>query len=449
MADQTARRAAPSLEQAIEQALRPGHFIDYNAGWSFVSGLETVAAQIAALMEHGQPERAVTLYELCIAGCYDKAEELDDSSGGFGMFVEGLFGGWIQAREAAGTDPDETAATLVHWIENDPYGFCSHLERQAVTVFTAHGLAAFAQAVAARRAEAETSGSSAPDQADHQYRQRRLTEILKAVYAAEQHVEGYLSLCPEDALTPADCETVAELYQRRQEPETALTWVDRGLQLEAQGRRGSSYRLKELKRSLLHTLDRPAEAPQLAWQDFQTAPSTFTYKTLMAEAPEADRAHWHARAMAAAETGTLWTLIPLWVEAQEIDRLVARLRPLEDDALEALSHSITEPAAACLATSHPDVAARLYRALGLRILTAKKSKYYGAALAHFSQAKDCYARAGLDHEWQARVALVFRLHGRKYGFMPGFERVVSGQLPPKEPLFLERAQRRWWRAKHQ
>jgi hypothetical protein len=35
-------------------------------------------------------ERAVTLYELFLAGCYEKAEELDDSSGGFGMFVEGL-----------------------------------------------------------------------------------------------------------------------------------------------------------------------------------------------------------------------------------------------------------------------------------------------------------------------------------------------------------------------
>ena len=32
MADQIARRAAPSIEQAIERALRPGHFINYNAG---------------------------------------------------------------------------------------------------------------------------------------------------------------------------------------------------------------------------------------------------------------------------------------------------------------------------------------------------------------------------------------------------------------------------------
>ena len=447
MADQTRKQASPAIEQAMGQALRPGRFIDYNAGWSFVSGLETVAAQIDALIAQGDPARAVALYELFIAGCYEKAEELDDSSGGFGMFVEGLFVGWLRAREAAGADPDETATALLHWIEEDPYGFCSHLERQAVTVFTARGLTALAEAVRTRLAEAETSPSSTQEEKDHRYRQQRRTEMLKAIYTVQQNIEGYLSLCPEDALTPADCEVVADLHQKRQEPEAALTWVDRGLQLEAQGRRGSSYRLKELKRSVLHTLHRPAEALQLAWQEFQTAPSTFTYQTLMTEAPEADRTHWHAQAMEATETGSLWTLIPLWVEAQEIDRLVARLRPLEDDALAALSHGITEPAATRLATSHPAVAAKLYRALGLRILTAKKSKYYPTAISHFAQAKQCYERAGLDHEWAALVALISRLHGRKYGFMPGFERVVSGQPPPQEPSFLERAQRRWGRAK--
>jgi hypothetical protein len=446
MAYRTGRHIPTSLEQAIEQVLQPGHFINYNAGWSFVAGLETVVAQIDALMVHGDPTQAVTLYELFIAGCYEKAEELDDSSGEFGTFVEGLFGGWIRAREAASADPDETAAALLHWIDDDPYGFCSHLERQAVTAFTARGLAAFAQAVRARLEEADARRSMTQGEGDRRYRQHRLTEILKAIYAVQQNVDGYLSLCPDDALTPTDCEVVVGLYQQRHEPEVALTWVDRGLQLEAHGQRGSSYRLKELKRSLLHTLHRPAEALQLAWQDFQTAPSTLTYKTLMAEAPESERAHWHAQAMEAAERGTLWTLIPLWLEAQEVDRLVTRLRHVEEEALEVLSHVIMEPAATRLATSHPDVAAKLYRVLGLRILTAKKSKYYPAAVSHFAQAKQCYKQAGLAHEWEVLVEAVRRTHGRKYGFMPEFERIVAGQPQRPEATFLERARQRWRRS---
>src|SRR2546423_1706477 len=115
MASRTGRQGSTVLEQAIEQVLQPGQFIHYNAGWSFVSGLETVVAQIDALIAHGEAARAVTVYELFIAGCYEKAEELDDSSGGFGMFVEGLFGGWLRAREAAGANPDETATALLHW----------------------------------------------------------------------------------------------------------------------------------------------------------------------------------------------------------------------------------------------------------------------------------------------------------------------------------------------
>ena len=37
------------LEAAIETALRPGQFIDYRAGWDFVSELGEIAAQIDQL----------------------------------------------------------------------------------------------------------------------------------------------------------------------------------------------------------------------------------------------------------------------------------------------------------------------------------------------------------------------------------------------------------------
>jgi len=54
---------------------------------------KNVAALIAALVR-SSPSRAVTLYETFLAGCYEKAEELDDSSGSFGSFVGSLFCGW-------------------------------------------------------------------------------------------------------------------------------------------------------------------------------------------------------------------------------------------------------------------------------------------------------------------------------------------------------------------
>jgi hypothetical protein len=73
----------------------------------------------------GNAERAACLYETSIAGCKMKANEIDDSDGKFGTFVGGLLCGWIQARHAAAADADKTAETLLAWMENDDYGFCS------------------------------------------------------------------------------------------------------------------------------------------------------------------------------------------------------------------------------------------------------------------------------------------------------------------------------------
>ena len=89
------------------------------------------------------PARAVALYETFLAGSYEKTDELDDSSGNFGMFVDGLFRGWVQARQAAGADPDETARRLLAWMDSDTYGFCYQLERDLVKALDKRGLAAF------------------------------------------------------------------------------------------------------------------------------------------------------------------------------------------------------------------------------------------------------------------------------------------------------------------
>jgi hypothetical protein len=114
-----------------------------------------------------------------------------------------------------------------------------------------------------------------------------------------------------------------------------------------------------------------------------------------------------------------------------------------DAELEQLSHYSTEPSAKRLAKSHPDVAAKVYRALGMRILNAKKSKYYDAALGNFENAQRCYQRAGLVKKWNAVIAEVRASHPRKAGFMSDFERLVTGHGPSDEPSFLERARARW------
>lgn len=70
------RGKADPLEHEIELTLNPGAFIPDRACLSFVSDLAEVAAKIAKLTKT-DPARAIALHETLLAGCYEKAEELD------------------------------------------------------------------------------------------------------------------------------------------------------------------------------------------------------------------------------------------------------------------------------------------------------------------------------------------------------------------------------------
>ena len=147
----TKRRPARQnpLEAAIEAGLRPGQFIDYRTEWDFVSGLEGIRTQIDQLART-DPERAVRLHETFLAGCCEKADEVDGSNGYFGQLVDTLYIGWLKARQAAGANPNQTASLLLDRMENDPYSFAYRIEREAVKVLHKDGLAAFERAVRMR-----------------------------------------------------------------------------------------------------------------------------------------------------------------------------------------------------------------------------------------------------------------------------------------------------------
>jgi hypothetical protein len=120
---------------------------------SFVEDLEALDEDIWTLVRRGDAERAARVYETFIAGCHEKAEQVDDSGGAAGSFVANLFCRWIAARRAAGANPAHTVRNLAAWIEDDPYGFCHRLEADSARAFGRKGLPALEQEVR-RRAEA-------------------------------------------------------------------------------------------------------------------------------------------------------------------------------------------------------------------------------------------------------------------------------------------------------
>ena len=450
MSKRRAERRDP-MHAVIEDALAPGRFIGWDEGFSFVSGLREVERRIESL-SNSDPARAIELYETFIAGCTAKAEEIDDSDGELGTFAGGLHCGWVKARQVAGADRDETVRLLLTWMDDDPYGFCNDLGREAVKVLDKPGLEAFERELRARFDAASAALSAvrgkpvAEPKPGHDFESRRWGEMLRGVYAQQRNIQKYIDLTAGTELTQSDCEAIATMFQAKRKPNDALAWVERGLKIEKPGPfRSGGYTLSQMRRALLVKLGRGGEALDSAWAEFQAGPDKFAYQELLRYVPKAEREAWHDKAMAAAEKGDLDSCIELWLSAKEIGRLVERLERATNRQLESLSHYVTEPAAERLAKTHPAVAAKVFRALCVRIVDAGKSNYYHAALSHLEKARDCYQKAGLDAQWQALTAEIRREHHRKSSFMPGFDRIAAGSVSSREPSFLERARQRWMR----
>jgi len=318
-------------------------------------------------------------------------------------------------------------------MERDQYGYCSGLEKKAVKVLDRRGLTAFERAVRERPC----------DGVDGSYAQRRSVEILKTIHEARRDVDAYRALGEAQGdLSPRDCEVLADMCLMRRRPEEALAWVERGIEQEK--RRSwpeSAWRLRDLEREILTKLGRSDDALASAWEDYRRSPSTHSYDDLMKFVPKGSHREWHEKAMAALDAADLASTIDLLVKTKELERLGGVVDLATRESLTRLSHYTTEPAAKKLEGSHPLLAAKLRIAMALRILDAKKSKYYDAALANLGRARKVLLREGRSEEWEALAREIRERHRRKTGFMSDFERVT--EKPSKELSFLDRARKRW------
>ncbi|MBN1170572.1 MAG: hypothetical protein JXA67_00160 [Micromonosporaceae bacterium] len=447
--DPASQRPDP-VESDIEDALDPGRFIPDETCFGFVDGLEAALATIGGLVAT-DPDRAATLYETFLAGCCEKAEEVDDSSGSFGMFAQSLISGWVTARQAAGACPQQTVARLLAWVDTDQYGFCYRLEHEIAPVLDEAGLTAYIDQIQARLTTAEQTyaASGESDRASRGAR-ARWAEVLRALHTARGDLDAYVELAERTGLTTADCLAVANLLVTRDDAAQALSWVERGLALDAQLQHGSmaGYDLRKLKPQLLVGLGQGEQALDIAWAGYQQHPSQYSYDQLMAFVPEAERPTWHTRAIAAALDGERYlpSVIDLLLHTDETEHLASVAADASDTVLEGIGHHTAERVAAALEAARPDQAARIWRAQGMRILNPGKSKYYDAALRYFDQARRCYQQAGQSDRWQEVVDEVSTEHSRKKGFLARFGPIATRTTeaePAPQPSFLDRARTRW------
>ena len=269
---------------------------------------------------------------------------------------------------------------------------------------------------------------------------------LKDICQSLCDAPAYAALCGQLGFSPRDCERLAEMEISKKHWPKALEWVEKGIALEPtrNWHNESNHSLKELKPQILLHLGRKEDALALAWSEFQDNPGEFTYEDLMRYAPGSEKAAWHERAMAAGASADIGKFISLCVKVKEWAPLAQRVHSAKPVELESLSHYCTEPAAKALAKKDPLAAAKLYRALGLRILNTGKSKYYDAALDHFEKARNLYCGTGHTTDWQDLAAGVRSAHSRKRGFLSAFEQIASGKSQ-RPPSFADQAQEQWKR----
>ena len=308
-----------------------------------------------------------------------------------------------------------------------------------MSVFEASIKSRFDEAFPAAQSEIAEGNNAYP------YAVRQNADILKQIYIAKKDVESYLALCEKAKTTPRDCENIANIYKKKRRPQDALLWVDKGIGLEKRDTwpNESARDLSTLRRELLNDLGQKGDALESAWSEFKAYPSVFSYDELMKYVSKKDRKHWHNRAIDEVKKASLPETIELCTKTKEWEILAECIDDCRHEDLESISHYTTEKAAQELERTYPIEAAKIYRSMGMRIVKAKKSKYYGAALGNFLKTKKLYLDNDRREEWMSLVEVVRRDHYRKYSLMGDFEELVSGNYPETPESFEERTRKRW------
>jgi hypothetical protein len=249
------RQTAEPLFQAIEQVLLPDRCIGSDAMPDFVEELRQIEAKLAALLEGGEAERALRLYEVLLSACYEKLEFCDDSHGLFSLFFDSAFCGLTRARQAVSRLTNDTDREFPGMGCQGPGGGGQEFERDSGTVFDDDGLGWLASDFEAELDNELAQLTGARPGAIFEYsNQVRLPALaLKDFYESNRDARGYAAVCDRVGFSPRDCERLAEIEMARSCWERALAWIERGQTLEGlrDWQNEVSCNLEHLKRELL------------------------------------------------------------------------------------------------------------------------------------------------------------------------------------------------------
>lgn len=411
-----------SWEKKIEGTLMLGNFVSWSEVSEFRNELDHLFDELVSFADQ-RPKDALPIFEIFIAGCLEKGNEIDDSSNDLGSFLDELACAWTQCCEAAGMKGDEYLRKLAHWTNADDIGFFSDLEN---TVIPSLGKEYRETLEGELKKRLQTAG-----------REQCEIETLKKLYTEAKNTTALIEFCERYGVDQKDCLELANIFHGRKKLDRALEWAEKGLNLK-DDRHSNDYELKELRRKILKDSGRRGDAVADAWADFEKYPSIYSFESVLESAAKKDHTELKVKALAIFDKAELREAAVALYKLKELDRLSARLALAKNKTLQSIFYGDAIPIAEALSKKHPRQAARLYAAQALKILDEKRAKAYHHAHDYLQNAKTLLEQCGEAAAWSALVMDIHREHRLKSSFMPGFEKIAAGDGPPREPTFRER-----------
>jgi len=397
-------RGMEAATMEMERALRLGSPVPASQLPGFFQSLEALRDRIG-LLSANDPDTAVSLYEVFLAACYDKAAEVEDPQGEMESLMADLFRGWIRASERLGAESRELVRSLIRWVDNDQGKRCPRLEALVAATLDQEGQDLLMESLRKRVDNALQTTGEGPSLPLRDFAERTRDTILRCrgVCVALLKEQELRKLFRNFSPAPRDFETLARMQASRGQYAAALASVERGLETlgKKEWKAEDGKELKWLRERFLVDLGRAEEALQMAWSHFEHSPSSRTYDKLMRLIPPEAEEQWRGKAMDVLSRSPLPAFVQVCVTTREWDRLKERLRDEGDAELRKLNRYRALPAAKGLRELDPLLSFRLYKALGLRMLSKRHRKAEYEALAFFSF-RWCRALSldkGLSGEW--------------------------------------------------
>lgn len=265
-----------AYREAIDEAVRPGGFIDFARAYDYARGVSEVVESIRHLLNAGHAaevvllaEHALQAVEAAVDSVYNGREHLADT-------LDRLAEMHLQACLQARPDPKALARRLFAWeLRRGNDSFIGTVGRYKDALGKG-GLAEYR-----RRAEAEWAkvpelkpGEQDPAQDG---RRSRMAQIMETLAELQGGIEARVAVMSRDLSHAGAYLDIAELHRKAGDHGKALDWAEQGLKAFPE-RPGSGLRLFLAEE--YHRLGRHDEAMALVWADFADSPMLRHYRAL-------------------------------------------------------------------------------------------------------------------------------------------------------------------------